>query len=145
MSFDIDFQVDAVGVNSVMVDIDRMKFSQVLRNLVSNALKFTPRHGKVTVTSSIVSHYSKEDCIIFADNLSDSSNMSTQASDCNSQTSSSSSSSKSELGPRSYSDMIDPKVCEGSTRHAHGKSFVRITIKDTGSGINKVNLINHIY
>ena len=32
-----------------MIHVDVSKFSQVLRNLLSNALKFTPREGHVSV------------------------------------------------------------------------------------------------
>lgn len=37
-----------------MVLIDRFKMDQVIRNLISNALKFTPPHGSVTVTVAFV-------------------------------------------------------------------------------------------
>jgi signal transduction histidine kinase len=137
----------------VVVNIDRMKFSQVLRNLVSNALKFTPKRGKVTVTSSIVSPFSKDDeSVIFADNLwvsntppfADFASQSTSSSSAQSSlstsspaSSSSSSSSLSVLGRRLHSDLEDEKASRSEYQHYHGKKFVRISVTDTGSGINK--------
>jgi signal transduction histidine kinase len=46
-SLQIELIVVTHALNGVVVRLDRMKFSQVLRNLVSNALKFTPMHGTV--------------------------------------------------------------------------------------------------
>lgn len=39
----------STSLSSCSIDIDVNKMSQVLRNLVSNALKFTPKDGTVTI------------------------------------------------------------------------------------------------
>jgi signal transduction histidine kinase len=51
----IDFEYPDSCLQDCIVTIDKYKLSQVLRNLVSNALKFTPAHGSVSVLASIVS------------------------------------------------------------------------------------------
>eukprot|EP01036_Dinobryon_divergens_P036645 gene36645-47766_t len=43
-----------VELQDVRINADRIKFSQVIRNLVSNSLKFTPRGGRVTIKCHIV-------------------------------------------------------------------------------------------
>jgi signal transduction histidine kinase len=37
-----------------MMHVDVAKFAQIVRNLVSNALKFTPRDGNVTILLEVV-------------------------------------------------------------------------------------------
>ena len=56
-----DITVDVKMVNhttgwpqSFLLRIDQHKMSQVLRNLISNAVKFTPHHGNITVSASLV-------------------------------------------------------------------------------------------
>lgn len=40
--------------NMLVIDIDQAKFGQVLRNFVSNAFKFTPKGGEISVTCAVV-------------------------------------------------------------------------------------------
>ena len=47
----IDFVVDASGVRDSRVYCDKNRLNRVLQNLVSNAFKFTPQGGKVSVTA----------------------------------------------------------------------------------------------
>ena len=37
---------------STYINVDKNKIIQVIRNLLSNALKFTPRGGRVTISAS---------------------------------------------------------------------------------------------
>lgn len=46
---EINFCLD-VPPKSIILDIDKMRFMQILSNLISNAFKFTPEKGKITVT-----------------------------------------------------------------------------------------------
>ncbi len=48
----IEFVVDVDGINNCGVYCDKNRLNRVLLNLVSNAYKFTPEHGKVSVLAT---------------------------------------------------------------------------------------------
>jgi len=39
---------------TTLINIDKQKIAQVVRNLMSNALKFTPKGGRITVKAKVV-------------------------------------------------------------------------------------------
>ena len=39
---------------TTLINIDKQKVAQVVRNLLSNALKFTPKGGKITVKAMVI-------------------------------------------------------------------------------------------
>lgn len=49
-----DEQLCATILDSDIIMVDKFKMNQVLRNLISNALKFTPAGGSVTVSASFI-------------------------------------------------------------------------------------------
>ncbi len=61
---DLESQADGTAtppssaVSSIMVKIDKYKMEQVVRNFMTNALKFTPHGGTVTVNVTLRDQYS---------------------------------------------------------------------------------------
>ncbi|GAC1439413.1 MAG: response regulator [Sediminibacterium sp.] len=48
----IDFKIDISGSTSATIQTDKQRLEQVIRNLLSNAFKFTPREGSITLSFS---------------------------------------------------------------------------------------------
>ena len=57
---DIDFIVDTSGVKYPYVLCDKNRLNRVLLNLLSNAYKFTPKSGKITVTLTQLNEVSED-------------------------------------------------------------------------------------
>ena len=154
LSFDINFAVDCEGLYSIIVNIDRMKFSQVLRNLVSNALKFTPKKGKVAEVGSIIKNADHNETIASSSHsvhsdlttpCSASVSPSTSSASISSVGNTNTNKNAETLRRRSYSDMMSTSISLAATGSdiqksstKHEKEFLRISITDTGPGINQV-------
>lgn len=54
MRLDLDLDRNEVFADEVFILADKHKLAQVIRNLTSNALKFTPTYGSVTVSCELV-------------------------------------------------------------------------------------------
>jgi signal transduction histidine kinase len=54
ISFGVDMNQDEKSFfHDIVVNIDEFKINQVLRNLLSNAMKFTPKKGSVRIKTSV--------------------------------------------------------------------------------------------
>lgn len=108
-------------LQDVVVHVDINKISQVIRNLVSNALKFTPKGGCVTVHSLRVCHDERPVSTVTANT------------------------SLHSATPKNTSEnsgtgllMTTPKYKRNSVGASSKLDFVRLEVRDTGPGISKV-------
>ncbi len=53
LAFEAEVQFVVSAPDQAMVSIDRDRFDQVLDNVVSNSLKYTPKHGIITVAATV--------------------------------------------------------------------------------------------
>lgn len=166
---DIDLSWPNYCVDGVFVQIDRYKIAQVMRNLVSNALKFTSAGGKVRVQAKILvnwgskiersGRYHSDSDIADTEGFSTNPRLQTSVGcfDCLLPTpwvftrNNSGKTHGNQISPQSENSNKESK--ESSNRENGSKSFskslykkafkrmkmVRISVTDTGAGLTKEN------
>ena len=126
---------------------DRHKLSQVFRNLVSNALKFTPMNGQINIRIRILCQ--ADECSSFiGSKFADGDRSITEQSarkDITNQTPTSSNRGENNLTPahkskksRQYVDITSMNYYD-ALLHSDADLVCRIEVQDTGPGIAKVN------
>ena len=137
----LDLHGRAAALDSYHVDVDQSKFSQVLRNLASNALKFTPPHGKVTVNVRVLEDKSRQKRELHAKEASEAaSRVQSKVHDALSRLSA----FLRCLLPRSRVAVLNqcsgPSIVAGRSADRPIPKKLRIEFSDTGSGIAPENL-----
>lgn len=104
------------NMNHINIVVDMNRFSQVIRNIISNALKFTPGGGSISISIS----------------ESNSRNSPTPNQSIFERAHSTYDKSELRFDQRSNSDLSSPKF-----------DYIRIDIADTGLGMSQV--LNYLY
>jgi signal transduction histidine kinase len=122
------FSADELDCPTIFVNVDRPKIMQVISNLISNGIKFSPEGSMIKIHASIIN---AQETISLDFLLSSSSSYSSSASSASSASSSTTSSSSS----------VSSKVSSSGSdsKPQAPRTFVRVEITDEGAGISLEN------
>ena len=124
--------VIALSLQDLYLNIDQHKLSQVLRNMVSNALKFTPPGGKVVVSATVVTRKASSKLRSPGRRIGSAEHLCRLAFG-----------SQSDIMKSNTSECHDAwDVQTSGSRDARGENqLLRIEVVDSGAGISKVRYV----